>query len=370
MSKQDMSQQSSSDNSAEKKAKPSWFKRLLKLMAIGALLGVVLLVAGGLGFKHWLTNWSNTPNEQRQLTQFVVNRGDSASKVLRNLQNSQIIEEQWRYKALFVFEPQLTRLKAGHYEIPSQASPRELLTVLASGVEKQFAITFIEGTTFKEWLGVLQKHPQVDYSQVRMNDYIASFPASSVDEDKYRFARVEGMFYPDTYHFTANTKAIDLLKRAHSVLNSTLDELWKTRVKDLPLDSKEEALVLASIIEKESGFSAERRDVASVFINRLNKKMRLQTDPTVIYGMADVYDGDIKYSHLRDKNVYNTYVIKRLPPTPIAMVSRQAIAATLNPTSTPYLYFVASGKGDHVFSTNLKDHNRALKRYLATLKQQ
>ncbi|MGB1296883.1 MAG: endolytic transglycosylase MltG [Psychrobium sp.] len=365
-----MSQQTSSTKSADHKADLSWFKRLLKLMALGALLAIVLLIAGGFGMKHWLTQWSNTANEQRTLTQFVVNRGDSASKVLRNLQNAQIVKETWRYKALFVIEPELTRLKAGHYEIPSQATPRELLTLLASGVEKQFAITFIEGTTFKEWLAVLESHPQVDFSQVRIDNYIKQFPASTVNENKYRFARVEGLFYPDTYHFTANTKATDLLKRASKVLSNTLDELWQTRASGLPLATKEEALVLASIIEKESGLSAERRDVASVFINRLNRKMRLQTDPTVIYGMADVYQGDIKYSHLRDKNVYNTYVIKRLPPTPIAMVSRQAIEATLNPTSTPFLYFVASGNGDHVFSTNLKDHNRALKRYLATLKQQ
>ena len=344
----------------------TWLKRV----ALGVVLAGLVLVAGVLTIKHWVIQWSQTPIQTFNTQDIIIKRGDNATQVIAQLKAQGVVNQTWPFKALFFLSPQLGQLKVGHYQVKSNPSPVQLFTILSSGVEKQFAITFIEGTTFEQWLAILDNHASIDFDIARINSYIKTFTASSVDESKYRFARVEGRFFPDTYHFSANTKAIDILKRANHTLRTKLDLLWKQRSKALAFNSKEDALILASIIEKETGIASERPDIASAFVNRMNKRMRLQTDPTVIYGMADVYNGDITYQHLRDKNAYNTYVIKGLPPTPIAMVSEGAIYAALNPAQTPYLYFVASGDGGHVFSTNLRDHQQATKRYLKKLKQQ
>ncbi len=343
-----------------------WIKRVI----LGLLLSLVLGATAMFGLKTWVVQWADTPMVQIKQQDIVIKAGYNTRKVIKLLKKESGITKTWAFKVLFLLSPELTQLKVGHYEIPEAATPNQLFGILISGVEKQFAITFIEGSTFGEWLDILQTNTQINYDDERIASYISSFKPTTVDENKYRYARVEGQFFPDTYHFNANTKAVEVLRRAHKSLNVKLDKLWAERQSKIPLMNKEQALVLASIIEKETGIASERDTIASAFTNRLNIKMRLQTDPTVIYGMADVYDGDITYSHLRDKNEYNTYVIKGLPPTPIAMASEGAIKAALNPANTPYIYFVASGNGGHVFSTNLADHNRATKRYLQQLKQQ
>lgn len=356
--------------SNENQSKPSsiirWFKRLL----LGGLLAIVILVSSLFGVRYWVNQWAETPLANFNAAEIIVARGDSAHRVINRLKRDGEITHSEPFKALFILQPQLAQLKAGHYAIPTNVSPTQLLEILGSGIEKQFSVTFIEGSTFSQWLTILSDHPQIQFRQQRVKEYIESFSPSSVDEEKYKFARVEGHFFPDTYHFTAKTPAIAILKRANAMLEQKLTTLWQERDRTVPLTTKHDALVLASIIEKETGIASERPEIASAFVNRINRRMRLQTDPTVIYGMADVYDGDITYAHMRDKNAYNTYVIKGLPPTPIAMVSEGAIHAALNPATTPYIYFVASGDGGHVFSTNLKDHHRATKRYLAKLKQQ
>ncbi|MDF5601826.1 endolytic transglycosylase MltG, partial [Vibrio parahaemolyticus] len=181
--------------------------------------------------------------------------------------------------------------------------------------------------------------------------------------------KLEGLFLAETYHYTAGASESQLLKRAHRKLNKILDASWEARQEKLPLQDKYEALILASIIEKETAIDSERERVASVFINRLNKRMRLQTDPTVIYGMGDAYDGNIRKKDLRTPTPYNTYTINGLPPTPIAMAGEASIEAALNPESSNYLYFVASGKGGHVFSKSLAEHNRAVRAYLRELRK-
>lgn len=355
-----------SEETTKKSSLSLWIKRV----TIGLCLALVLVGISIYSVKTWVLLWSETPIEKIQKQDMVIKAGYNTRNVISLLKKSSDLTQTWPFKVLFLLSPELTHLKVGHYEIPDAPTPNQLFNILVSGIDKQFTITFIEGSTFSELLETLQANPHIQYDSARILKYIASFKQSSVNEEKYRYARVEGQFFPDTYHFSANTKAIDVLKRANNSLNKKLEFYWKDRQQSVPLINKEQTLVLASIIEKETGLASERDTISSVFTNRLNKKMRLQTDPTVIYGMADVYDGDITYSHLRDKNPYNTYVIKGLPPTPIAMVSEDAIKAALNPASTPYFYFVASGNGGHVFSTNLADHNRATKRYLKQLKQQ
>jgi len=348
--------------------KTSALRRWVKYLSLGIILTASIAIASLYGLKSWVVHWSNSPLSAFAAQDIVIKPGDNTRGVIKQLQKNAIIEQTWPFKLMFALSPRLGELKVGHYHVPAKATPTQLFTVLTSGVEKQFAITFIEGSTFEEWLNILSQHPRINYSEQRINNYVASFSASVVDEQIYRYARVEGQFFPDTYHFNANTKAVDLLQRANKTLTTKLDILWQNRQVDVPLKNKHEALVMASIIEKETGIASERETIASAFTNRLNRKMRLQTDPTVIYGAADDYNGDITYKHLRHKNVYNTYHIKGLPPTPIAMPSEGAIAAALHPADTPYIYFVASGDGGHVFSTNLKDHNRALQRYLQRIK--
>jgi UPF0755 protein len=279
-----------------------------------------------------------------------------------NFFSKQLLKKGWLKSRFWLrnyvrLEPQYANIKAGTYKIDKDSSIHDLLAQLVAGKEHQFTVTFIEGTTFKEWLAQLNE----------MDNIVHTIQKSSVVDIaellNISHANPEGLFYPETYAFTAGTTDLQLLKRAHHKMSVELDLAWGNRTEPLPYKSKYQALIMASIIEKESGKNAEHGIISSVFINRLNKKMRLQTDPTVIYGLGERYHGDIKYRHLREKTPYNTYRINGLPPTPIAMPGKSALNAALNPLATDYFYFVSNGNGQHIFSTNLKDHNTAVVKY-------
>lgn len=268
------------------------------------------------------------------------------------------LENKFYLRLMFKQYPQFLAVKRGTFKVQAGWSFLVLFEHLVNGKEFQHKITFIEGSTFKEWRQQISKAPELvnDIADMNENEILQLL---NVDAPK-----LEGMLLPETFFYPAQSKISNILRTSNRELQGYLKQAWATRAKNLPLKTPYEALILASIIEKETSLEAERKTVASVFINRLNKRMKLQTDPTVIYGLGDRYKGDIKRKHLREKTAYNTYVIRGLPPTPIAMVGKNAIDAALHPATTKYLYFVASGNGGHYFSTNLREHNRAVRKYI------
>jgi UPF0755 protein len=290
-------------------------------------------------------------------TTFTIESGQSFKKITQSLQQAGIIKNSlWIY-----WYSRLNKishkLKAGEYIIPANISSVALVQIFIKGKAKQYTFTIIEGWSFKELkLNIIKNKDLVDDVNVLSNKEIMLLMGN-------KMLHPEGQFLPETYAFTKGAKASSILKRAHNDLNNFIKTAWEKRIKPTPIKTPYEALILASIVEKETGVAEERPLIAGVFINRLNIKMKLQTDPTVIYVMGDKYKGDIRFRDLRNYTPYNTYRIKALPPTPIAMAGRAAIEAALQPEKTKALYFVAMGKGKHLFSSTLKDHNNAVNKY-------
>ena len=284
--------------------------------------------------------------------------GNTAQSIANKLIPEKNIENKILLRLFFKLHPEITHIKRGSYQVRNGWNFEELFRHLVASDEYQHKITFIEGSTFKQW-----RH-QISQAAGLIDDTADLTEAELAELLNINHAKLEGMFLPETYFYPEGTLATTLYKQSHQALASYLEQTWQQRDAKLPLKSAYEALILASIIEKETAVESERTTVASVFVNRLNKKMRLQTDPTVIYGLGDAYKGDIKRKHLRQRTDYNTYVIRGLPPTPIAMVGKTSIYAALHPATTSYLYFVASGDGGHYFSKSLKEHNRAVRKYI------
>jgi UPF0755 protein len=247
------------------------------------------------------------------------------------------------------------RLKTGEYEIDKGVTAPAILALLASGKTRQYTITFPEGWAYRQILEAIQKHPALQKTQVNGETLLLGLGSEQTHP--------EGLFFPDTYFFEKNTTDATLLKRAYQRMRMILNEEWQQKQPDLPLESPYQALILASIVEKETAVAQERPLIAGVFLRRLKQGMPLQTDPTVIYGMGADYQGNIRSQDLKTPTPYNTYLIKGLPPTPIALPGREAIHAVLHPVSGKSLYFVAKGDGSHVFSATLKEHNKAVARY-------
>ncbi|MEZ2861144.1 endolytic transglycosylase MltG [Proteus terrae] len=270
-----------------------------------------------------------------------------------------LLNEGDYFQVLLKAKPELSQFKAGTYRLTKGMTLQDVLLLIKSGKEAQFSIRFIEGSRLKDWQAIFEQAPQL------------AAVAHTMDSDKLRqeigikpeISSLEGWFAPDTYHYTAGTTDVAILKRAYQQMEKTLEEEWIKRDSDLPYKSAYEMLIMASIIEKETGIDAERTKVASVFVNRLKTNMRLQTDPTVIYGLGDKYRGTIYRSDLNGYTPYNTYQIDGLPPTPIAMPGVASIRAAAHPADTRYLYFVADGTGGHKFSTTLNEHNKAVAQY-------
>ncbi len=288
----------------------------------------------------------------------TIEPGSSFQKFTQQLVDNGWLEDPFWLKAYIRLFPNAAQIKAGTYYLPEKLTFKELLFILVQGKEHQFEVTFIEGTTFKEWLNLLKKQPYLSH---QLDDKSPEEIANLLGIEQ---KNPEGWFFPDTYAYTANTSDLTLLKRAHQKMLTTLAQVWQERDDNLPYENAYQVLVMASIIEKETSKREEQPVIAGVFINRLRKNMRLQTDPTVIYGLGERYQGDIKRTHLKEKTAYNTYRIKGLPPTPIAMPGISALKASVHPAQTDFLYFVSQGNGYHVFSATLAEHNQAVRQYL------
>jgi UPF0755 protein len=249
------------------------------------------------------------------------------------------------------------RLKAGEYNIPSKITPSDLVTLFTGGEVIQHSLTLIEGWDFAQVLAAINRHEGLVHTLQDLS------PKAIMQRLGYPGEHPEGRFYPDTYHFPRGTTDVEFLNRARQRLNAVLDHEWSLRDSNLPLGTSYDALILASIVEKEAALAGERAKIAGVFIRRLGKGMRLQTDPSVIYGMGNAYKGNITRRDLVADTPYNTYLHTGLPPTPICMAGKEAIRAVLHPADGSALYFVARGDGSHYFSATLEEHNIAVQRF-------
>ena len=286
-----------------------------------------------------------------------INKGDSFNQITDKLLSQNIDLNPLWFKIIAVSEQAVRKLKTGEYELTPGLTLPEILALFVQGKTKQYAITFPEGWRFKELMQELEKNPNLEHT-LNPIDFEAAMARLGPD-----FRHPEGLFFPDTYFFEKHTADIDLLKRAYDKMQTVLKQEWQNKAENLPFKTPYEALIMASIVEKETGVAAERPLIAGVFIRRLATGMLLQTDPTVIYGMGEAYQGNIGTGDLKTATPYNTYIIKGLPPTPIAMPGRDAIIAALHPAGGDALYFVARGDGTHVFSATLTDHNLAVDSY-------
>ena len=339
-----------------------------------AFLLILLLILGGVGFWGYqkLTEFVHTPVNVTQDQLLTIERGTTGSKLAALLEQEKILEHADLLPWLLKLQPQLNKVKAGTYSLTGVKTLQDLLDMLNSGKEAQFSVKFIEGKTFKEWRKNLENAPHLKQTLQGKSDkeIMALLDIPAVAKAVYEWNNMDGWLYPDTYNYTPNSTDLELLKRSTTRLQKALDKAWNERDENLLLADPYQMLILASIVEKETGIAAERPQVASVFINRLKANMKLQTDPTVIYGMGERYTGNIRKKDLETMTPYNTYMIEGLPPTPIAMVSESALQAVAHPAKTDFYYFVADGSGGHKFTRNLNEHNKAVQEYLRWYRNQ
>jgi len=320
---------------------------------------VLVLLLAGISYylaKQWFTSPLATVTEP---TLVEIKRGSHARSIARLFSEKGVFESSdFAYWSARLLKP-VERLQAGVYQLEPGMSPEAIWDMLAHGEQHLFSITFPEGLNFSEWQNLIAGHPWL------VSEW-QSLDAESIAarlELPFDASHPEGLLYPDTYKFHAYTTDGQLYSQAVGKMRNLVMELWEQRADDLPITSPYEALILASIVEKETGADQERGLVASVFVNRMRTGMRLQSDPTIVYGLGERYRGVIYRSDIQEHTPYNTYRIHRLPPTPIAMPGRAALAATLNPPASDYFYFVSRNDGTHVFSKTLQEHNRAVQEY-------
>ena len=325
-------------------------KKIKRWLLLSLLAAILLTV--------WLAYYAITPLKLRPNSQEIEIQAKSGLRSIANqLVKQGVLKEPWRFILLAKLLKKESFLQAGSYTLNKNISPYQLLLSLNHGKTTQGAVTFIEGHTFAQMREKLASNDAVKQTITGLSESeILKLMGS-----QYQVA--EGLFFPDTFYFDRNSADTVMLKRSYDAMQNKLAKAWLTRDANLPYKNSYEALIMASIVEKETGKPSERAMIAGVFINRLRLGMRLQTDPTVIYGMGLQYKGNIRKKDLLYDTPYNTYTRDGLPPSPIAMPGAAAIDAVLHPNTTKALYFVGKGDGSHAFSDNLEAHNRAVVKY-------
>lgn len=288
---------------------------------------------------------------------FSIRAGSGVSSSVQQMSDAGLPLNGTLFELLVRVSRQGSRLKAGNYELKPGTTPWRLVEQLVRGEFAQESLTIIEGWNFRQMRKAMAAHPGIRQDTAGMSDQ------QILDKLGIGYKGAEGLFFPDTYLFAKGASDLQILKQAHAALMKKLNEQWDKRDASLPYKSPYEALIMASIVEKETGMRSERGMIAGVFVNRLRKGMLLQTDPTVIYGMGDSYQGNIRKRDLTTDTPYNTYTRAGLPPTPIALMGAESLAAAFHPAVTDALYFVSRGNGSSYFSNNLDEHNRAVNQY-------
>ena len=331
---------------------PRWtFMRLLRA-------GLLLAMFGAMCAAAWLGYFAfhaiDVPQSART---FNVDHGRSLRGVSEQFGQAGLVSDRWSFFIFARLMGAAGEIKAGSYEVGAQVAPYRLLEKIVRGEFAMAEVRFIEGWTFTQLRSALDGNAALKHDTTALSD-AQILQRLGIDKTS-----PEGLFFPDTYLFAVASSDVALLKQAYARMQTKLQALWEERAAGLPLKSPYEALIFASIVEKETGRNDEREMVAAVFINRLKRGMRLQTDPTVIYGLGAAYDGNLRRRDLLADTSYNTYTRYGLPPTPIAMPGEASIRAALNPAQSQALYFVARGDGSHQFSSNLVEHNRAVNKF-------
>ena len=319
--------------------------------AMGALILSGLLAAG------WMLYFANASLRLPLPYEFTIKHGSSLRSIARQFRTEGLLAEPWSFIVLVKLFGQEGEIKAGNYQLDRQITPLQLVHRITRGDVSQSEVVFIEGWSFRQMRKALDEHPAIKHETTGLSD------RDLLDRLGMQEESAEGLFFTDTYYFSNGMSDLPLLKRARQIMEQRLAEAWLGRSPNLPFATPNEALIMASIVEKETGKSNERPMIAAVFINRLRIGMRLQTDPTVIYGLGDTFDGNLRKRDLTTDTAYNTYTRTGLPPGPIAMPGWASIQATLHPGTTSALYFVSKGDGTHYFSRSLAEHNQAVVRY-------
>jgi len=328
-------------------------KRFIKLSTVLLLIAAVAVTWIWFDVNQYLDE--PLPVEQTQA--YEIKPGANFVRVVNELKLAGLISQSRYLRWYGRLTGKARQIKAGEYEIPVGLTPRQLLDMMVIGKVRQYALTLVEGWNFRQVMDAVHSHPSLEHTLQGLNDTAIMTQLGHADEHP------EGRFLPDTYHFPKGLSDVAFLQRAYDAMAQTLAQEWEERAAGLPLRSPYEALILASIVEKETGLASERQAIAGVFVRRLERGMRLQTDPTVIYGMGERYDGNIRRQDLLEDTPYNTYRRAGLPPTPIAMPGREALHATMHPDESQNIYFVSRGDGSHHFSATLEEHNNAVIKY-------
>lgn len=330
---------------------------LFSVVAIGVVFAGVSWVLYD-RYQRFQETELNLPQEGEVV---MVEPGDSLTTVIRKLEAAGATEMDWRWRLLARLHP--VTVHVGEYLLAPPMRPRDLMDMLGSGQVLQHRFTIVEGWNFWQLVEALRHDPVlVPTLPESVHPAEVEVIAQAIGAEGLEHA--EGWFLPETYYFVRGERDVDVLRRAHQAMRATLDEAWAARAVGVPLETPYELLILASIVEKETSLKSERAQVAGVLTRRLQRGMRLQTDPTVIYGLGENFDGDIRSRDLRTDNPYNTYTRHGLPPTPIALPGRETLFATSAPADGDALYFVADGEGGHTFSATLEEHEAAVQKLI------